>query len=554
MESPAPAAPPPLAFEATVPAMLRALVARHGDRELIVAEGRRLTYAEADARSARLARALLAAGAGKGTRIALCFPNGLDWVVAWLGAARIGAIAVPVNTFFKAREMAWVLRHADVSILLTAARFLGHDYLAQLEEAAPELAHARAGALRVPSLPYLRAVWSWGGADRPWAQPGERLADGLDDPSIDDAFLHAVEAQVTPADPMLILYSSGSTADPKGAVHTQGAVLRHSWRLSVIRGVLRDDRIWSPMPFFWVGGTVFALLGALHHGACVLAEDSFEPGRTLALLEGERATAAVGWPHFGKALLEHPDHPKRDLSALRAGNLPGLLPPDVCPSDPELRPNGLGMTETCGPHTYTGEGALPESLRGAFGTAVPGVEHRIVDRETGAVLGADASGEICVRGESLMQGLYKLEREQVFDRDGFYRTGDVGRFTAEGVLYFEGRSGEMIKSGGANVTPSEVESVIASFPEVKEAFVVGVAEPRRGEDVAAAVVPERGAAIAPDEVRARVKAQLAAYKVPRHVVIAAHDELPFTTTGKIDKRRLRAWLEERLAAGRPPTA
>jgi acyl-CoA synthetase (AMP-forming)/AMP-acid ligase II len=576
---PAPARVPPLAFEATVPAMIRALAATHGERELIVADGARLTYAAAEARSARLARALLAAGAGKGTRVALCFPNGPEWVVGWLAAARIGAIAVPVNTFFQAREMAWLLRHADVSILLCQARFLGHDYLAQLEEAAPELAGrgapgppgdpagrgapgppghpagrgapgppgARAGALRAPSLPYLRAVWAWGGAGRPWAQAGERMAEGPDDPAVDEDFLRAVEAQVTPSDPMLILYSSGSSGDPKGAVHTQGGVLRHSYQLSWIRGVRPDDRIWSPMPFFWVGGLVFSLLGAMHHGACMLAEASFEPGRTLALLEQERATATVGWPHFAKALLEHPDLAKRDLSALRAGNLPGLLPPHVCPADPELRPNGLGMTETCGPHTYTGEGPLPESLRGAFGTAIPGVEHRIVDPESGARLGPGASGEICVRGYSLMQGLYKLEREEVFDREGFYHTGDLGRFTAQGMLYFEGRRGEMIKSGGANVTPSEVESVIAAFPEVKEAFVVGVADARRGEQVAAAVVPEAGAEIAPDEVRTRARAQLAAYKVPRHVVIAAHDELPFTATGKIDKRRLRDWLEARLA-------
>lgn len=275
-----------------------------------------------------------------------------------------------------------------------------------------------------------------------------------------------------------------------------------------------------------------------------MTEASFQPDRALALLEAERATAAIGWPHFGKALHEHPDHPRRDLSSLRAGNLPGLLPPAVCPIDPALRPNGLGMTETCGPPTYTRERALPESLRGAFGPAIPGVEHRIVDPDTGERLGPGASAEICVRGPSLMQGLHELEREQVFDRDGFFCTGDLGRFTPEGVRYFEGRRGDMIKAGGANVTPSEVESVIAGFAEVKEAYVVGLPDPERGEAVAAAAVPEAGAAIGPDEVRARAKAVRAAYKVPRHVVIARHDELPFTATGKIDKRRLRAWLEQ----------
>ncbi|HEY8493245.1 MAG TPA: hypothetical protein VIN04_05085, partial [Myxococcota bacterium] len=135
------------------------------------------------------------------------------------------------------------------------------------------------------------------------------------------------------------------------------------------------------------------------------------------------------------------------------------------------------------------------------------------------------------------------------DRDGFYHTGDLGRFTPDGMLYFEGRRGEMIKTGGANVTPSEVESVLAGLPEVREAFVVGVADARRGEAVAAVVVPEAGAVLEADAVRAHARAQLAAYKVPRHLVVAAHDELPFTATGKIDKRRLREWLEERLAAG-----
>jgi acyl-CoA synthetase (AMP-forming)/AMP-acid ligase II len=530
----------------TLPSMIRTLAERHGDAELLVAGDRRLRYAEAEASSAHIARALLAAGVGKGTRMGVLMPNGPEWVLAWLAAARIGAIVVPINTFFKARELVWTLRHADVDTLLCVSRFQSHDYLERLEEAAPELATGHPGALRAPSLPYLRAVYAWGGT-RPWALPGEVLEAGPEDPAVDDALLRAVEACVTPADPMLILYSSGSTSDPKGAIHTHGTVIRHAYNLAALRDLKSDDRVWSPMPFFWVGGLVFALLGTLHAGACMLVEETFDPGRTLAFLERERATLAVGWPHFGQALVAHPDFGRRDLSSLRGGNIPKLLPADVCPPDPELRPNGLGMTETCGPHTYTGEGALPESLRGAFGTALEGVEHRVVDPESGE--DTDGEGEICVRGYNLMQGLYKREREETFDRDGFYRTGDAGRFDANGVLFFTGRLGEMIKSAGANVTPSEVESVLAAFREVKEAYVVGVADPERGENVAAAVVLQPGASLDAEALRARVKGELAAYKVPRHVLVAEHHALPFTDTGKVDKRRLRSLLEERIATG-----
>ena len=536
-------------FDPTTPVLIRTLAARHRDRELIIGDDGRLSYAEADVISARMALSLLAAGVGKGTRVGICFPNGSAWVLAWLAATRIGAVAVPLNTFFKARELGWMLRHADIAVLLTSARLGNNDYLARLEEVAPELRDAERGALRTPAFPFLRSVYAFGGCERAWATPGESLRNEPGDGALDDAFLRAVEACVAPADPMLILYSSGSTADPKGAVHTHGTVVRHSFQLAQLREVRSDDRMWSPMPFFWVGGLVFGLLGTMHAGACLLTEQVFDPVRTLALLERERATAAVGWPHFGKALVEHPDFSKRDLSALRAGNIPNLLPPTICPPDPELRPNGLGMTETCGPHTYTGEGALPEERRGCFGAAIAGVEHKVVDPDSGRVLGAGEVGEICVRGYSLMQGLHKRERGETFDRDGFYHTGDAGLFTEDGLLYFKGRLGEMIKSGGANVTPSEVESLLASFAEVKEAFVVGVADALRGENVAAAVVLEPGASIAAGELRARAKTQLAAYKVPRHLIVAEHDALPFTDTGKIDKRKLRALLEARIAAG-----
>ena len=528
----------PLDLPLTVGAWIRRLAERHGERELIVQDARRLRFAEAEDASARLALALVERGATKGSRVGVLLPNGPDWVVAWLAAARIGAVAVPLNTFFQARELGYVLRHADVQLLLAAPRFLSHDYLARLAEIAPALAADAAVPLRLPELPHLRRVLVFGDAARSWAEAAAPL---LEAPR-DDAFLRALEEQVSPADPLLILYSSGSTADPKGAVHSHGAVIRHSYALARARAVRGDDRVWSPMPFFWVGGLVFALLGNLHAGACTLCEEAFDPERTLRFLERERATLAIGWPHFGKALAEHPSRRERDLSALRGGNVPDILPEAICPLDPELRANALGMTETCGPHTWGGQGRLPEALRGSFGTALPGIEHKIVDPASGATLPEGELGEICVRGYSVMQGLHKVAREETFDADGFYHTGDAGRFDARGVLYFTGRLGELIKSGGANVTPAEVEAVLAAQPEVREAYVVGVPDAERGEAVAAAVVLAEGARLGADALRARVKRELAAYKVPRLVYFAAPGTLPFTDSGKIDKRRLRALL------------
>jgi acyl-CoA synthetase (AMP-forming)/AMP-acid ligase II len=535
----------------TVSAFIRGLARHHGERDLIVADGRRLTYAEAEARSSRMARSLLTAGVGKGSRVGVLLPNGPEWVLTWLAATRIGAILVPINTFFQTQELSWILRHADIDCLLAASKFLTHDYPARLEAALPGLSEAGDPILRLRSAPLLRRVYLFGATDRAWAGDAGRLEDALE-PGLDDDFLAAVESATTPADPMVMLYSSGSTADPKGALHTHGSVLRHAAALARLRHLEPVDRIWSPMPFFWVGGFVFAFVSNLCAGACTLCEEVFEPEKTLAFLERERATIAIGWPHFGKALAEHPSRHTRNLSSLRGGNVPDILPPEICPTDPELRANALGMTETCGPHTWGGEGSLPEEQRGSFGRAVPGVEHRVVDPETGRVLPAGHAGEICVRGYSLMRGLHKVEREDTFTPDGFYRTGDAGFFDADGLLYFQGRLGDFIKTGGANVTPAEVEQVLLGYPEVKEAYVVGVPDPERGQNVAASVVLERNAAASPEDLRARLRGDLSAYKVPRHLFVDALADLPFTDSGKMDKRRLSKLLEERIAAQETP--
>ena len=232
----------------------------------------------------------------------------------------MGGVAVLLNTYSKAAELGWLLRHGDVQSLLTVDAHLGHDYLDRLEHAVPGLAGAEPERILAPSQPYLRAVWTWGEGRRPWARPVEDLVARGE--SIPPDLAAACEAEVTPADPMAVVYSSGSTAAPKGAVHSHGAVVRHAHNLWPMRDLRSDDVLYTPMPLFWVGGLSFTLVAALHAGATLVFEDQFEPGATLALIERERVTQVLGWPHMGKALLDHPSYPERDLSSIRGGALP----------------------------------------------------------------------------------------------------------------------------------------------------------------------------------------------------------------------------------------
>jgi acyl-CoA synthetase (AMP-forming)/AMP-acid ligase II len=305
------------------------------------------------------------------------------------------------------------------------------------------------------------------------------------------------------------------------------------------------DRIFSPMPFFWVGGLVFTLHCAMHKGCTLLCEEVFDPGKTLQLIESERATLVTGWSHYGTALVNHPSYAERDLSSIRGGNIYPVLPPEARPADPELRSNGLGMTETCGPHTLDRwDVDLPETLRGSFGRALQGIEHKIVDPESGERMPAGIDGEVCIRGYNVLQGLYKVEREDCFDAEGFYHSGDIGHFNEDGFLFFKGRLGDLIKTAGANVAPREVEIVIDEQPEVQCSYVVGLPHPDRGQEVAAAVILNAGCALDAPTLRQRLKQELSSYKIPGKLFFCAKEDIPFTDSGKVDKRRLVAYLSQ----------
>lgn len=535
------------AVHPTIPALLRSAAADHGDVPYVIADGRTVTYAETERRSAALALRLLAAGIGKGDHVGILMPNSVDWAVTWFAVTRIGAVAVPINTFHKAAELAWLIRHADLRAILAWQRFGNHDYLSRLEEALPGLANQTVpGQITVPGAPFLRTVAVSGECDRAWASSLDESMDGesMNVESMDENFLGEAESCVTPADDVMIIYTSGSTGEPKAPVHTHGTLVRHSYNLTSVYVVTADDVLFTSMPFFWVGGLITGLHAVIHHGATLVTQSAFDPAEALRLIEAHRATITLGWPQQGKTLTEHPDFTTRDLSSVRRTSMPAMVPPDRRPTGAD----SLGMTELCGNHLGVDPyQPQPKQRRRTVGPSIDGLTHRIVDPQTGRPLGPGEQGEIWVRGYSLMQRLYKREREDVFTPDGFYRTGDCGSADADGWVTFTGRLGDMIKtSGGTNVTPGEVEAALTACDGVLEAYVVGARDADDATVVAAAVVPRQGHTLDPEELRTRLRASLSAYKVPKHVWITDKASLPFTDTGKLVKAELARLLSERL--------
>jgi acyl-CoA synthetase (AMP-forming)/AMP-acid ligase II len=511
---------PQLDYPATIPAALHRAVERFGDRRFIVTPERRMTFAEAEAGSRRLAKRMLAAGMGKGTRVAVYFPYGQEFVVAWLAASRIGALFMPLATTYRPSEIRKVLRIGDVDTVITAPVVLGKDMADMLEESVPGLADAPGAPLYLASAPALRRVWTTGDTGRRWATSIDLEGDAPDAARVTDDVFDALEAEVTPADLAQVTYTSGSSADPKGVVHTHGTVIRATSALP--RAVQTDEppRFFCAFPFFWIGGTL-VLGAALQMGATVLVTERFDPGAALELIEAEQATSVMGWPTLLQAMRDHPSFHERRLP-----EIPGLT---TGPSDIALAatpvpgiPAHRGMSETVG--------------------NIMAVEHRVIDPESGAVLPDMEEGELIVRGFGLMHGYYKKERAETFDEDGWLHTGDRA-FMYEGRPFFVGRFTEMVKSQGANVAPREVELFLEeTFPEILHAFVLGMPHPERGEEVTAVLVPAQGATIDPADIQARSRKLISGFKVPTRIEIWAPDEVPMLGSGKPDKIAIRARL------------
>ncbi|MDT3442445.1 class I adenylate-forming enzyme family protein [Pseudofrankia sp. BMG5.37] len=516
--------PPP---RPTIPELLGRAVREFGETPYVVTPTDRLTYAEADRRSALAARRLLAAGMGKGSRVGLFFTNDTEWVTWWLAASRIGAVAVPLSTLYTPAEIGKVLRLADVGLLVAPTQVLRIDVAERLEAALPGLSGQEPGRLQMPSAPYLRRIVLTSASDRPWADAWDADSWGEEGPTlVGPEILSAVEAEVTPADLAIMIHTSGSTADPKGVLHTHGTVVRQTSTWSAaIRGLTGID--WAPkvlcaMPFFWIGG-VLAATGALHEPATLLVLPRLEAGAALDLAERERANGIVGWPAFTQQLREHPTFPDRDLSSapmLTSGPL------DLAMNNvPDGFPTHRSLTETAGSFAFT--------------------ETRIV-LDDGGPAPTGTMGELLIRGIGVMAGYNKRERADVFDADGWYHTGDkVYRKNGDPRLFYVGRTSELIKAAGANVSPLEVQAVIETFDDVAQCVVLGVDHPSRGEEVCAVVVSASEAVdVDVESLAARAREQLSSYKVPTRWILATSAEIPTLPSGKLNRRGLHAMITD----------
>jgi fatty-acyl-CoA synthase len=413
-------------------------------------------------------------------------------------------------------------------------------FLDALRDLCPELDRQAPGALRSARLPFLHTVVV---VER-HAPAGvfslrEFVAQGE---TVDVATLGTAQQAVTPEDICYILYTSGSTAAPKGVTLAHGPLIANGFDIGERQHLRASDRLWLAVPLFWSFGSANAVPAIMTHGGCVVLQESFEAGEALALIEHERCSVYYGMGNMARALLEHPDHPGRRLGAMRTGLTIGP-PDDIAMTIEALGASGLcnvyGSTETYGNCAVTDANDELALRLHSQGPPLPGMTIRAVDLVTRRPLPEGEIGELAVGGY-VTPGYYRAPEldAQAFDRDGYFLTGDLGTIEADGRIRFRGRLREMIKTGGINVAPLEVEQVLLQHPDIVQAHVVGVPDRSKGEIVAAAIELRRGAATDPAAIVVFCRERLASYKVPARLAFRTAAQLPRTPTGKIHKPSL----------------
>jgi fatty-acyl-CoA synthase len=510
----------------TIGQCLEATAARVPETDALVSahQRRRFSYAELDTATSLLARGLIAAGLEAGERIGIWAPNCWEWVVVQYATAKAGLILVNINPAYRTSELAYAVEQSGCRMVIAARGFKTSDYEAMLAEVEPQIATLeRVVLLESPDWEEL-----CGGAGASDEQLRERVA-GLD---FDD--------------PINIQYTSGTTGYPKGATLTHHNILNNGYFCGELLGYSEADRICVPVPLYHCFGMVLGNLSAVSHGSCVvLPAPAFEPEATLRAIAEERCTSLYGVPTMFIAQLDHPDFASFDLGALRTGIMAG----SPCPIEVMRRVErqmgipemgiAFGMTETSPASTQVRRDDSLERRCGTVGQVHPHAEVRIVDPASGRTVERGQPGEFLARGYLVMRGYWNdPERTaEAIDAGGWMHTGDLATMDDDGYVNIVGRIKDMIIRGGENVYPREVEEFLYGHPDIADVQVIGVPDPRYGEELMAWVIAREGATLSEDDVRAFCKGQIAHYKIPRYVRITT--EFPMTVTGKIQKFKLR---------------
>jgi fatty-acyl-CoA synthase len=525
----------------TIPGYLHEVTSRFSAREALVLRTAdsvvRWSYSELWERSMEVARSLLAAGTGKGARVGVLMSNRPELLSAVFGIALAGGVSVVLSTFSTLLELQHLLQVSGVSTLLFEGRVLKKDFSQVFTELEPAVQTAEPGRLLSTKFPFLRRLVRVDAAGFGVREAGaiESWPAFLRHGSVTPAMLvDATAATVKPADVGVLFFSSGTTGLPKGILHTQRAAAIQWWRWPGVLSVSEDVRCWTANGFFWSGQFSMVIGCALSCGGSIVLQPTFDPREALELMQQERVTIPLAWPHQWAKLEGASNWNAVDLSSLRQVDTRTPLG-----RHPTVRPSGwydppaYGATET-----LTIVAALPNFNPTAQkahiqGPPLPGNTLKIVDPLTRSVLPRGQRGEIAVKGPTLMLGYIGIPADETLDADGFLHTLDSGYIDEAGQLFWEGRLSDIIKTGGANVSPREVDAILASYPGVKLSRTVGVPHETLGEMVVACIVPHEGAALDETLLRDFLKEQLASYKVPRRLLLFRDEEIAMTGSDKV---------------------
>ncbi|MYT31074.1 MULTISPECIES: FadD3 family acyl-CoA ligase [unclassified Streptomyces] len=520
--------------------LVRAAAARYGPREAVVEGRTRVSYAELGARVERAAAACVAAGVAAGDRAAVWAPNTLDWIVSALGAVTAGAVLVPVNTRFKGAEAADVLRRTRAKILFVTGTFLGTSYVASLRRAAERGDGGGRGPL--PGLPHLeRVVVLSDDAPADFTTWRDFLAGGA---AVPPTAVRARAGALGPDDPSDIIFTSGTTGHPKGAVLTHGQTLRAYDVWSELAGLQEGDRYLIVNPFFHTFGYKAGIVACLLRGATMVPQPVFNVETALANIAAEAISVLPGPPTLHQQLLDHPDRGLHDLSALRLV----VTGAAVVPLELVERLRGelkvatvltaYGLSESTGVVTMCRRGDPPEVIASTSGRAIPDTEIRIVDA-AGHSQPPGEAGEVLVRGYHVMSGYFEdpAATARAITPDGWLRTGDVGVLDPDGNLRITDRIKDMFIVGGFNAYPAEIEQLLVRHPDIAEVAVIGIPDRRLGEVGKAYAVRRPGSRLTADDLIAWSRREMANYKVPREVEFLPG--LPRNAGGKVLKGQLR---------------